>query len=103
LQLIEGKWSLGVELGVSHTGAPVVAFPAGTGSPEPLLRRPRSGISGCEEIERGGTLMRMPVTRVNSLKDSKPVIQTARGLCAIRHAGARAGAFRLGMGRIGLN
>jgi hypothetical protein len=24
--LIEGKWSLGIELGVSHTGAPVIAF-----------------------------------------------------------------------------
>jgi hypothetical protein len=23
---MEGKWSLGVELGVSHTGAPIVAF-----------------------------------------------------------------------------
>jgi hypothetical protein len=26
LQLIEGLWSLYVELGVSHTGAPVIAF-----------------------------------------------------------------------------
>jgi hypothetical protein len=42
----------------------------GTGSLEPLLRCPWSGISGCEEIERGGTLMRISVTRVNSAQDS---------------------------------
>jgi hypothetical protein len=27
---------------------------AGTGSPEPLLRRPRSRIAGCEELESEG-------------------------------------------------
>jgi hypothetical protein len=27
---------------------------AGLGSPEPLLRRPQSGIAGCEELESEG-------------------------------------------------
>jgi hypothetical protein len=42
------------------------------------------------------------VTHRNSAQDSLRVIRTARVLCAKTPARARAGAFRLGMGRIGL-
>jgi hypothetical protein len=51
---MEGKWSLGVELGVSHTEALVVALSgkyrlAGAVAPLSMI-----GDSPCEEIEREG-------------------------------------------------
>jgi hypothetical protein len=79
-----------------------LSFSASTGSPEPLLRRPRSGTSIREELESEGPLREVSKTHVNSAKDSLRVIQTARVLYAKMPARARAGAFRLGMGRIGL-
>jgi hypothetical protein len=33
---------------------------AGTGSPEPMLHRPRSGIAGCEELESEGPRCKCP-------------------------------------------
>jgi hypothetical protein len=55
---------------------------AGTGSPEPLLRRPWSGTSPCEEIERGGALVEMSVRQRNSRQESLRVFQTTRDPCA---------------------
>jgi hypothetical protein len=57
-------------------------FSAGTSSPELLLRRPWSGISGYEEIERGGTFVQMSVRQRNSREDSFWVFQTTRDFCA---------------------
>jgi hypothetical protein len=48
--------------------------PAGTGSPEPLLRRPRSGVSTCEEIEKGRGYLQTSVTHRNSVHESLRVI-----------------------------
>jgi hypothetical protein len=52
-------------------------FPAGLGSPEPLLHRPRSGTSIREELESEGPLRKESVTHVNSAKGSLRVIRTA--------------------------
>jgi hypothetical protein len=64
-------------------------FPAGLGSPESLLRRPRSGTSIREELESEGPLRKMSVTHRNSAHDSLRVIRTARVLCAKTLARAR--------------
>jgi hypothetical protein len=77
-------------------------FSAGLGSPEPLLRHPRSGTSIREELESEGPLRKELVTHVNSAKGSLRVIRTARVLSAKTPVRARASAFLLGMGRIGL-
>jgi hypothetical protein len=44
----------------------------------------------------------MSETQVNSEKGSEPVIQIARVLCAKMTSWARAGTFRLAVGRLGL-
>jgi hypothetical protein len=73
-----------------------LSYPAGTGSPESLLRRPQLGISGCEEIERGGALVQMSVRQRNSGEDSLRVFQMTKDLCARWTPRARAWArFRL--------
>jgi hypothetical protein len=68
-------------------------FPAGTSSPEPLLRRPWSGVLTCEEIEKGRGYMRMSVTHRNSVHESLRVIQKSRVLCAKQTLRARGRVF----------
>jgi hypothetical protein len=68
-------------------------YPASTGLPEPLLRRPWSGVSTCEEIEKGRVYLRLSVTQRNSVADSLWVFQNATVLCANLTPRARAGAL----------
>jgi hypothetical protein len=51
-------------------------FPIGLGSPEPLLRRPRSGTSTREELESEGPLRKESVTHRNSVGDSLRVFKS---------------------------
>jgi hypothetical protein len=65
---------LRVELGVSRARGPIFMYPgqyriAGATAPPPW-----SGISTCEETEKGGTSMQMSVTHRNSAQDSLRVI-----------------------------
>jgi small ligand-binding sensory domain FIST len=72
---------LGVELGIVQRGSIAIAFFGRFGSPELLLRRPRSGILDCEETERGGAFMQMSVRQRNSGEDSLLVFQMTRDPC----------------------
>jgi hypothetical protein len=66
--------SLRVELGIEQRRSIVIAFSGRswlTGATPPPLW---SGISSCEETEKGGTLMQMSVTQRNSAHDSLLVI-----------------------------
>jgi hypothetical protein len=67
-------------------------FPAGLGSPEPLLRRPRLGTSIREELESEGPMRKVSVTHRNNTQDSLRVIRTVTVLCAKTPARARGGA-----------
>jgi hypothetical protein len=92
LQLMEGKWSLGVELGVSHTEASIVALAgqyrlAGAAAPpsmigDLILRRNR----------KGGALVQMSVRQRNSGEDSLWGFQTTGGLSVKITPRGRAGA-----------
>jgi hypothetical protein len=86
---MEGKWLLGVKFGVNRTGAPVVELSAGMGSPEFLLRRPRSWTSPCEEIEKGRAYLHLLVTQRNSVTDSIGFSNTLGSPCKLSTAGAR--------------
>jgi hypothetical protein len=68
-------------------------YSASTGSPEPLLRRPRSRISTCEEIEKGRAYLRMSLTQRNSAMASFKVFQILRVFCVNLIPRARAGAL----------
>jgi hypothetical protein len=82
MQLIEGLWSLGMELGVSHTGAPAIVFSGqdklvgATAPPSTVvdltLRRNR----------KGRVYLRLLVTHGNSDVDSLRVFQMTRDLYA---------------------
>jgi hypothetical protein len=69
LKLVEGKWLLGVELVSTTLEHRSLRILAGTGSPEPLLRRPRSRTSVREELESEGSLRKESVTHRNSARD----------------------------------
>jgi hypothetical protein len=95
LQLSEGLWSLWVELGVSHTGASVVALSgryrlAGATAPPSVV-----GDLTLRRNRKGGALVQMSVRQGNSGEDSLRVFQTTRDPCANWTPRARAGAFRL--------
>jgi hypothetical protein len=49
-------------------------YPASTGSQELLLHCPWSGVSTCEEIEKGRGYLRMLVTHRNSAREPLRVI-----------------------------
>jgi hypothetical protein len=98
LQLIEGKWSLGVELGVSHTGAPVVAsfgwyrLAGATAPPSTVgdltLRRNR----------KGRVYLQLSVTQSNSAVASLRFFQIPRFLYVNLTPRAH---FHLYVGRLG--
>jgi hypothetical protein len=71
-----------VELGVGQRRSIVVAFSGRSWLVGVTAPPPWSGILGCEEIERGGTLMRMSVRQSNSVVGSLRVFQNTRVLCA---------------------
>ena len=88
-----------VELGVGQRRSIVVAFSGRSWLVGVTAPPPWSGILGCEEIERGGTLMRMSVRQIYSVAGSLRVVQNTMGLCAKMPGWARA--FRLCVGCIG--
>jgi hypothetical protein len=63
-----------VELGVEQRRGIVVVFSGRSWLAGATAPPPWSGISSCEETEKGGTLMQMSVTHRNSEQDSLLVI-----------------------------
>jgi hypothetical protein len=93
LQLIEGLWSLWVELGVSHTGAPIVALSgryrlAGATAPPSTVRD-----LTLRRNRKGGAYLRMLVTQRNSAMASLRGFHITRVLCVNLIPRARAGAL----------
>jgi hypothetical protein len=85
LQLIEGKWSLRVELGVRHTEAPVVVLScqyrlAGAAAPPSMI-----GDLTLWRNRKGGALVQMSVRQRNSGEDSLRVFQTTGALVQTWH------------------
>jgi hypothetical protein len=74
LQLSEGLVSPRVELGVEQWRGIVVAFSGRSWLAGATALPLWSGISSCEETEKGGTSMQMSVTHRNSVQDSLLVI-----------------------------
>jgi hypothetical protein len=63
-----------VELGIKQRRSIVVVFFGRSWLAGATASPPWSGISCCEETEKGGTLMQMSVTQRNSAQDSLLVI-----------------------------
>jgi hypothetical protein len=70
-------------------------------SPEFLLRRPRSWISPCEEIEKGRVYLQLSVTKRNNTVESSKVFEITR--VPGKKMAARARAFSPVLGRLGLD
>jgi hypothetical protein len=80
-------------------------FPARVSSPEPLLRRPRSGASIREGIESEGPRRKVSVTHRNSAHDSLRVFQITKVPCVnlATRAHARARSACSGLARAKLS
>jgi hypothetical protein len=90
LQLLEGLWSLGMELGVSHTGAPAIAF-SGQGKLAETTTPPSTVVDlTLRRNRKGRVYLQLSVTHGNSVADSLSVFQTTRELYAIWTPWARA-------------